>query len=64
MDNNTSSGGVGLFTVIVIVLAILKLTGLIDISWWLVFLPWFIGFGLGIIILLVVLFIALFANRM
>lgn len=39
-------GGIGL--VITIVLAILKLTSVIDISWGLVFLP----FGIGVVIIL------------
>lgn len=44
-----------------IVLAILKLTNILDISWTIVFIPVFIYLGLGLILLIVVLFAVFFA---
>ena len=44
---------VGTLDVIFIVLFILKLFGLINVSWWIVFIPIVLPFGLAVIILLV-----------
>ena len=44
-----TSNGIGLFGIIQIVLIILKLTGLIDWSWKIVFLPMEIEIGLWIL---------------
>lgn len=54
-DNKTVrvSGGVSLATVIFIVFLILKLTNVIDWSWWWVTSPLWISFGLGLIVLLI-----------
>ena len=43
----------------VIVLAVLKLAGIISISWWLVFAPLLISIAASLIILLIVLGVAL-----
>ena len=53
MDNNTSGSGIGITSVLTIVFVILKLTGVIAWSWWLVLLPTIITVGLGIIITIV-----------
>ena len=44
--NSTSSGGVGIFTVVQIVFIILKLIGTINWSWWVVLIPTWISIGL------------------
>ena len=54
MSNNSSGGGVGIGTVIFIVLLILKLAGVISISWWWVFSPILISVGLWIIGLIII----------
>lgn len=54
-----SSGGIGLFGLTFVALLVLKLTGLADISWLIVFLPLIIGFGLVVLFLLVGLIFAL-----
>ena len=46
------SGGISLPTVIFIVFMILKLTNVIDWSWWWVTSPLWISFGLGLVTLL------------
>lgn len=51
---SATSGGVGLFGLTFIVLLVLKLTGLVHISWWWVFSPLLIGAGLVVTILLLV----------
>jgi hypothetical protein len=50
MQNN-SSGGVGILGLLLVAFIILKITKLIDWSWWLVFLPAWIGIGFGILAL-------------
>ena len=52
---SASSGGIGLFGLTFLVFLVLKVTGLWDISWFVVFSPLLIGFGLSILILVVVL---------
>lgn len=37
-------------TILVLILAIVKCTGYADISWWVVFLPWIICWGLALAI--------------
>ena len=59
MSNNSSSGGgIGLCGVIFIVLLILKLLGVISISWWWVFSPLIIGFAIGLIFLIILILIS------
>lgn len=63
MDNNRkieiNFGGFG--TLLTIVFVVLKLTGVIAWSWWLVFLPMIISWGLFFLILLVVGVLAVLA---
>ena len=48
--------GVGLFTVLGIVFTVLKLTGVISWSWWLVLLPFYGGLAvLGIVLIIIAL---------
>ena len=47
------SSGVSLSTVVFIVFLILKLTNVIDWSWWWVTAPLWISFGLGLVALLI-----------
>ncbi|QEP53252.1 hypothetical protein BS46_gp70 [Acinetobacter phage BS46] len=55
VNNNTNHGGIGFVGLLTIVFITLKLTGVITWSWWLVFLPMIISFGLWLIIMLCVL---------
>lgn len=55
-EKNTTYTGTGIGTIIQIILIVLKLFGLIKLSWGIVLLPTFIGVGL-ILILFIVLFI-------
>ena len=62
MDNKKieiNCGGFG--TLLTIVFVVLKLTGVITWSWWLVFLPMIISWGLFLLVLLVVGIIAILA---
>lgn len=52
-SSSTASGGVSLGTVLVAIFVTLKLTGVIDWSWWLVFLPWLISAGIVAVFLLI-----------
>ena len=58
MSNSNSGGGIGLYGIIFIVLLILKLFGLISISWWWVFSPLIIGFAIGVICLIFLILIS------
>lgn len=58
MSNSNSGGGIGFFGVIFIILLILKLFGLISISWWWVFSPLIVGFAIGIICLIILILIS------
>lgn len=60
MSSNSSGGGWGLTTIVFIVLLVLKLFGVINISWWLVFLPLILGvlFWIGLL-----LFIFIFSKK-
>ena len=57
-NNSNSGGGIGLCGIIFIVLLILKLFGLISISWWWVFSPLIIGFAIGVICLIFLILIS------
>lgn len=56
-------GGIGFVGLLTIVFIVLKLTGFIDWSWWLVLSPALISFGLCVLILLVFLGIAIREDR-
>ena len=66
MDNNNhsgaSAGGLGIGTILFIVFLILKLTGVIDWSWWLVTAPLWIPIGI-VCICLIILGIIYFYNN-
>lgn len=51
-NNNRSSSGLGLSTVLTLIFLVLKLVGVINWSWWLVFLPTIINVGLWLIIVI------------
>ena len=57
-NNSNSGGGIGLCGVIFIILLILKLIGVISISWWWVFSPLIIGFAIGLIFLIILILIS------
>ena len=59
MSSNNSGGGISLCGVIFIILLILKLFGVISISWWWVFSPLIIGFAIGIICLIILILISM-----
>lgn len=50
-NNNSSSGGIGFFSLLAIVFIVLKLTGHIDWSWWWVLSPLLAPLGLFLIVL-------------
>ena len=57
-NNSNSGGGIGFFGVVFIILLILKLLGVISISWWLVFSPRIIVFAIGSICLIILILIS------
>jgi hypothetical protein len=54
---STSSGGLGLLSVLGIIFVVLKLVGVIDWSWWLVLLPFYGGFVLFLAAAVIVLLV-------
>ena len=54
-SNSNSGGGIGLCGVIFIILLILKLFGVISISWGWVFSPLIIGFVIGILMVILII---------
>ena len=58
MNKEPKSSGLGILPVLQVVFLVLKLTGLIDWSWWLVLVPLWtdIGFGLLFIILALIIY--------
>jgi len=42
-NSNSSSGGIGVLGLLGVAFVVLKLTGVIDWSWWLVTLPFWVG---------------------
>lgn len=61
--NNESSGGIGFVGLLTIVLIVLKLTSVIDWSWWWVLSPLWIGFALWLLIVAVVLLCVWIGDR-
>lgn len=64
--NNTATasagGGIGLFGLTFVVLLVLKLTGLANLSWLIVFLPLIVGFSLWLVFATVFILIAILAS--
>lgn len=60
---SSSTGGVSALGLLGVALVVLKLTGFIDWSWWLVTLPFWGGIALIVFILLVVLIINYITNN-
>lgn len=60
MNNNSSSGGIGFFSVLTIVFIALKLTDNIDWSWWWVLAPTWMPITLALSIIFVVFAIKVF----
>ena len=62
-QNNTNSGGIGVFGLLGCIFVTLKLTGFITWSWWWVTAPFWGGAALVIIILAIAITIAVKARR-
>ncbi len=59
----SASGGVGFCGLLFIALLVLKLTGVIDWSWWWITAPLWGGFAIFLVVILFVLLIMLFASK-
>jgi hypothetical protein len=59
----TAGGGIGLAGLLFVVLLVLKLTGLATLSWWWVFSPLLIAWGLAILFIIIFVLIAVFVSR-
>ena len=63
MSNAKSSGGIGFTGALTLVFVTLKLTDVIDWSWWWVLSPLWISVGVFLIILLIVIFAGLMESK-
>lgn len=63
-NKTTVSGGVGFFGLLQVVFIALKVSKVIDWSWWLVFVPTWIELGLCLIVIIVALVIAVMAKKL
>lgn len=59
MKNDKSENGIGIIGTVQLILVILKLFHLIDISWYLIFLPTIIGLGIVAIMLIALLIVTI-----
>lgn len=57
MNNESKSSGLGISSVLQIVFLVLKLTGLIDWSWWLVLVPLWIDIGFSLLYIIIALIV-------
>ena len=57
MNYESKSSGLGISAVLQIVFLVLKLTGLIDWSWWLVLVPLWVDIGFGLLFIILALII-------
>tara|TARA_Y100000034_G_C6606911_1_gene264187 strand:- start:350 stop:532 length:183 start_codon:yes stop_codon:yes gene_type:complete len=55
MSSNNNSSGIGLFGMLGVLFVGLKLTGYVNWSWWLVTLPFWGGFTIAIIVIVIAL---------
>lgn len=62
-DNNTNSGGIGIFGLLGVLFVGLKLTGHIDWSWWWVTLPFWGGVALLAVIIFIIALMAYFVEK-
>lgn len=54
MDKEVSSSGYGLSTILTVIFVIAKLVGLIEWSWWVVFLPTIISWLIVVVIAVII----------
>ena len=54
--------GMGLSSILTIIFVVAKLFGIINWSWWLVFLPTIISVGLGLLVVIIALIIVAFLD--
>ena len=57
MSKESKSSGLGISAVLQIVFLVLKLTGLIDWSWWLVLVPLWVDIGFSLLFIILALII-------
>ena len=62
-DKNSTTGGLGILGVLQTIFIVLKLVHVIDWSWVVVFIPTFIGLGLTMLVIGVVLLVLYLNNR-
>ena len=61
--NSKSSNGVGTLGLLGIAFVVLKLTGVINWSWWLVTLPFWGGFAVALLIIIIYVLFKLFSKE-
>ena len=59
MKDDKSENRMGIIGTVQLILVILKLFHLIDISWYLIFLPTFIGLGIALVVLIALIIVTI-----
>jgi len=59
MESSSTSSGIGLSGILTIIFVIFKLLDKLDWSWWWIFSPLWISFGIGIFIFIICSIVAL-----
>ena len=62
-ESNSSSGGIGFMGLLFITFLVLKLTKVIDWSWWYVTMPLWLGFAIVLAVLVAVVLYKIVNNR-
>jgi ABC-type antimicrobial peptide transport system permease subunit len=62
-NSSSSSGGVGFFGLLTVAFIVLKLTHVINWSWWWVLSPTLIPLGIGLVVLGIVIAVHITSNR-
>ncbi len=63
MEKQTCQGGMGFASILTLIFLVLKLVGVIDWSWLIVFLPIIISIGLTVLVIIGVLIFTMWGRR-
>lgn len=62
-DENNSNGGIGLAALVFLVFLVLKLTDIIDWSWWFITMPLYGGFAIMLVFYIIPSLLLIYIDR-
>lgn len=62
-NNSNSNSGIGILGLLQVAFIIMKVAKITDWSWWLVFVPTYIGLGIWAIVLMIIVLIAIWSKK-